>query len=76
MATAFVQGAGFNPQSLKYLIFVLVFAMVFSVAAWLGTLILKAFGDGELDTSEAMRACIGVAITVLLVTGVLGSIIL
>ena len=76
MATAFVQGAGFNPQNLKYLIFVLVFAIVFSVGAWLGTLILKAFGDGELDTSEAMRACIGDAITVLLVTGVLGSIIL
>ncbi|KGH27301.1 hypothetical protein P353_18645 [Comamonas testosteroni] len=76
MATAFVQGAGFNPQNLKYLLFVVVFAMVFSIGAWLGTLVLKAYGDGELDASEAMRACIGVAITVLLVVGVVGSIIL
>ncbi|MBL5976297.1 DUF3262 family protein [Comamonas sp. NyZ500] len=76
MATAFMQGAGFNPQSLKYLLFVVVFVMVFSIGAWLGTLVLKAFGDGELDASEAMKACIGVAITVLLVVGVLGSIIL
>lgn len=76
MATAFMQGAGFNPQSLKYLLFVMVFVMVFSIGAWLGTLVLKAFGDGELDASEAMKACIGVAITVLLVVGVLGSIIL
>lgn len=76
MATAFMQGAGFNPQSLKYLLFVMVFVMVFSIGAWLGTLVLKAFGNGELDASEAMKACIGVAITVLLVVGVLGSIIL
>ncbi len=76
MATAFVQGAGFNPQNLKYLLFVVVFAMVFSIGAWLGTLVLKAYGDGEMDASEAMRACIGVAITVLLVVGVVGSIIL
>lgn len=76
MATAFMQGAGFNPQSLKYLLFVVVFAMVFSIGAWLGTLVLKAYGDGEMDASEAMRACIGVAITVLLVVGVVGSIIL
>lgn len=76
MATAFMQGAGFNPQNLKYLLFVMVFVMVFSIGAWLGTLVLKAYGDGELDASEAMKACIGVAITVLLVVGVLGSIIL
>lgn len=76
MATAFMQGAGFNPQSLKYLLFVVVFAMVFSIGAWLGTLVLKAYGDGELNAQEAMRACIGIAITVLLVVGVLGSIIL
>lgn len=76
MATAFMQGAGFNPQSLKYLLFVVVFAMVFSIGAWLGTLVLKAYGDGELNAPEAMRACIGIAITVLLVVGVIGSIIL
>ncbi len=76
MAKAFVQGAGFNPQNLKYVLFVVVFAMVFSIGAWLGTLVLKAYGDGEMDASEAMRACIGVAITVLLVVGVVGSIIL
>jgi hypothetical protein len=41
MATAFVQGAGFNPQNLKYLIFVLVLRWCF-LGAWLGTLVLKA----------------------------------
>ncbi|MPS94022.1 DUF3262 family protein [Comamonas sp.] len=76
MAAGFMQGAGFNAQNLKYLLFVVVFAMVFSVGAWLGTLVLKAYGDGELNAPEAMRACVGIAITVLLVTGVLGSVIL
>ena len=76
MAAGFMQGAGFNAQNLKYLLFVVVFAMVFSIGAWLGTLVLKAYGDGELNAPEAMRACIGIAITVLLVVGVIGSIIL
>lgn len=76
MATGFTQAAGFNPQSLKYLLLVVVFALVFSFGAWLWTQILKAYGDGEINASEAMKESIGIAIVVLLVVGVLGSIIL
>lgn len=76
MAAGFIQGAGFNPANMKTLLFVMVFALVFATGAWLGTLILKAYGDGDLNATDAVRACVSLAITVVLVLGVLSSIFL
>lgn len=67
MAAGFMSGAGVHPAQLRVLALSVSIGAIFVVGAWMVGQIGQALGNGELDQSEAIQACISLAIVLSIV---------
>ena len=71
MRSGFLAGSGVDPANLKVVLLSIGFATILVIAAWIIGEVIKAVGEGEMSSQEAMRACITLGVVVCVVLSVL-----
>lgn len=69
MKSGFMDATGVDPAQMKIMLSTLVVAIIFLIGAWFGKQVLEAYGQGELDSNEAIRTLLSVVIIIFLALG-------
>lgn len=68
MAAGFLAGAGISPAQLRSVALSVAIGAVFVLGAWIVGQIAIAFGNGDIDKTEAVKGCVSLAIVLSIVT--------
>lgn len=68
MKSGFLEAAGTDPAKMKILMLTVVVATLFVVAAWIVSMLLESYMEGDSETSDVVESVVRVIVVILIAT--------